>query len=667
MIYYFDLRSQAAYFPFIIYKEIHQNMKRFWFIWFQSLTDYLQENVEIKRFQTLVENVMFFENENECEIYITNLFKNDKIIFIINGKLIEKVLPHIHELPQIVSIYIYYDNQEKYEEWTTKYKKELIGEVLSDYNEEPHETNDGSSSIFIFNGHSTNELNGAFIHSQVLINCLIRLKPNEKDEFISFCKKYFTKDEKTVTNLAACLKNYSKKIALECYIMNNGLFDVLNKALRNKEIDLLYHLRFFLRDIAEELQGKQCKSSFRVYRGQFMSSSEMKRLKNSVGNLITTNALFSTTHDYKVATWFCSNDSEYGLGVIFEIEINSALDKIKPFADLTPVNFQEKEVLFMEGTIFKLDDVCFNEATKIWNVKLRLCFHNDEQLEALMNHMIDQSKSKEVNLYLFGNILRNIGLLHDAKKYYNLFLEESSDDHDDKLRCYYSIGIVADEEGNYEESLNVYKKALQIGKKSFSNKNHSDIAEIYYNMAIVYHKTKDNQKALNFVTKALTEFKRVYGKNSLEVARCYNIIGHVYQSTRNYSKSHDYYQKALPILQDKLPPNHLDVGRCQCSLGNIDLILKKFDLALEKYDIALVIYKKSCPEQHIDVAIVLENMGLAYEKKGYWQYSLAYLQKAKTVYINLSLYEHPTAIKIENTISRILSKVDRLKDNKSYN
>ena len=98
-------------------------MKKLWFIWFQSSTDYSQENIEIKRFQTLVENIMFFENENECEKYVKNLFEDGKIISIINGKLVEKVLPRIHELPQIESVYVYYHNQEKYEEWTNKYKK----------------------------------------------------------------------------------------------------------------------------------------------------------------------------------------------------------------------------------------------------------------------------------------------------------------------------------------------------------------------------------------------------------------------------------------------------------------------------------------------------------------------------------------------------------------
>jgi hypothetical protein len=98
-------------------------MKSLWFVWFQSLTDYSQENIGVKRFQTLVEDIMFFENEDECEIYIKNLFQYDDVIFIISDKLVEKMLPPIHELEQILSIYIYYSNKKKYVEWITKYKK----------------------------------------------------------------------------------------------------------------------------------------------------------------------------------------------------------------------------------------------------------------------------------------------------------------------------------------------------------------------------------------------------------------------------------------------------------------------------------------------------------------------------------------------------------------
>jgi hypothetical protein len=55
--------------------------------------------------------------------------------------------------------------------------------------------------------------------------------------------------------------------------------------------NLLYHLRFFLRDIAQELQDMQCKSSFRVYRGQYISFNEINPLRT--GGSKTTHLLFN--------------------------------------------------------------------------------------------------------------------------------------------------------------------------------------------------------------------------------------------------------------------------------------------------------------------------------------------------------------------------------------
>ena len=60
---------------------------------------------------------------------------------------------------------------------------------------------DESLSINIFNsneGQSTSDLNGEFIHSQLLIECLIRMisNSNDKNELIEFCKQQYKENDK---------------------------------------------------------------------------------------------------------------------------------------------------------------------------------------------------------------------------------------------------------------------------------------------------------------------------------------------------------------------------------------------------------------------------------------------------------------------------------------
>ncbi|UJR07069.1 hypothetical protein I4U23_011357 [Adineta vaga] len=532
-------------------------MERFSFVWLDSSTNHTQENLVKKRFQDLLKNVIFFENEKQFTEYIEDLFKDDRIVFIINDQLIEvEAFQKIHERSQIVSIYIYFSNQKKCEDWTKKYYKikgifiqlnELIEKVLFDYNKQEFINMDESISFNFYDGYSTNELNGGFIHSQLLIDCLIQLKSNqdEKDEFFSFYQKYNKKDKILEGTLDKFLKEYETKSALKWYTTDTGLCRIINEALRNKEIDLLYYLRFFLRDIEQELKTMKYESANPVFRGQ--------------------------------------------------------------------------------------------------------------------HHMVGQYFSDEMNLFFFGNILHSMDKLHDAKKYYERFLKEASEDHHDIAGCYHSLGMIEEENGNYEQSLEHFKKSLEMDEQSLSDTNLSNsdpnIALSYNSIAVVYYKKRDYPEAIEFFNQALTIFKCASGDDCLDVAGCYYNIGSVYQAMKEYSEAHNYYRKAADIRRKHPPENRLDIGQSEYAIGNIHLLIDELDLALEKYYLALEIFRKSCPDQHIDIAIAFESIGLVYEKKHDYQQSLAYFQKAKNTYISISLQEHPTMQNIEDNINRVLSKL----------
>ncbi|CAF1263979.1 unnamed protein product [Adineta ricciae] len=636
-------------------------MKQRTFVWLRNVMDSSQDITELESLRILINNFMVFENEDECTYYIENPLEDDDIILIINIRLVEKILSKVHELPQISAIYIYGSCQKEYKEWTKKYTKireifiqvnELIKKLLCDSKEQEKSTHD-HISFDIFNGHSTNELNGAFIYSQLLINCLIRLplSDNETDEFISFYKSYEKQDKICVTTLEEFLRKYKTKSALWWYTTDNGVFRILNEALRNKDIDLLYYLRFFLHDIEKELQDIKAESlSSPVYRGQRISSDEIKKLQTAVGKLISVNTFFSTSRDSSVCFSFHGFKSQENNleNVLFQIDTGSHLNDVKPFADISIISSKkdEKELLFMAGSVFKIKNVCLY-SKEFWHVTMELCSIKDEEFKSLMDYMNDEYEPDEVNLFFFGNILFRMDKLQDAKKYYDRFLIEVSDDHNDISGCYHSLGMIEEERGDYEESLKYLTKSLQIDEQLLSNMNrfedHSNIGLSYNSIATVYSKKGDSEQAID--------------DDCLDVAGCYYNIGGVYQTIKKYIDAQDYYKKALEIRQKHLPENHSDIGQSQCSLGNIHLLLDEFDLALEKYYLALKIFNQSCPDQHIDIAVVLKNIGLLYEKKNDYQLSVTYLEKAKNIYINLALHEHPAKQKIDDSIVRVTSKL----------
>ncbi|CAF4363516.1 unnamed protein product, partial [Rotaria sordida] len=108
----------------------------------------------------------------------------------------------------------------------------------------------------------TSDLSGQFIHSQLLIDCLVRMKSssNEKNEFISLCRQYYKGNTSELSLLNEFEKFYSLEHALWWYTREEFLYRLINKALCVLNIDLLFLCRFFIRDIQQQLEQQQCLS-----------------------------------------------------------------------------------------------------------------------------------------------------------------------------------------------------------------------------------------------------------------------------------------------------------------------------------------------------------------------------------------------------------------------
>ncbi|CAF5160798.1 unnamed protein product, partial [Rotaria sp. Silwood1] len=112
---------------------------------------------------------------------------------IVSGRLGREIVPSIYELRQVISIYVYFTDKESNKKWADKFAKikavvveldELVVQIKADHKiqkmvEEPLSINIFTTSTDA--GKSTMGINGQFVFSQVLIDCLLRLKSNQTD------------------------------------------------------------------------------------------------------------------------------------------------------------------------------------------------------------------------------------------------------------------------------------------------------------------------------------------------------------------------------------------------------------------------------------------------------------------------------------------------------
>ena len=83
-------------------------------------------NENDRDFRSIIDYISSFNHLNQCEEFIQNLPSNHFIFFIISSEYVTNIISHIHELPQILAIYVFQSNKTKNypdKHWTKRYSK----------------------------------------------------------------------------------------------------------------------------------------------------------------------------------------------------------------------------------------------------------------------------------------------------------------------------------------------------------------------------------------------------------------------------------------------------------------------------------------------------------------------------------------------------------------
>ncbi|CAF1393546.1 unnamed protein product, partial [Rotaria sp. Silwood1] len=283
--------------------------------------------------------------------YIEQRSQNERVVMVVSGRLGQAIVPSIHKIRQIISIYVYCIDKERNKQWAVNFPKvkaavvqldELVSRIKDDYKiqkivEEPLSINTFTTGSGA--GKATSGVNGKFVFSQALIDCLLRLKSTERDtkELIEICKKEYEDNDKELSNLREFRKNYSPNEVLRWYTRESFFYKTLNAVLRTENIHMIFLFRAFISDIQRQLKNHQTKNPLQVYRGQKISTDELKILKQFRGQFISVNSFFSTSTDYRQALKFLkgSNATENLEPVLFEIVADPNVATTKPFADIS--------------------------------------------------------------------------------------------------------------------------------------------------------------------------------------------------------------------------------------------------------------------------------------------------------------------------------------------
>jgi tetratricopeptide (TPR) repeat protein len=633
----------------------------------------------VTQLRRAVHNINKFTDGDECVEFLQSM-DNDKACMIISGSLGQHIVPRVHDMSQMDSIFIFCGNKKRHEQWAKEWPK--IKGVFTDITPicealkqaaQQCEQNAISISFMATGGDNItkklDQLDPSFMYTQILKEILLAISFEQKHvtEYIDYCRDALADNEPQLKNVEKLERKYRDETPIWWYTYECFLYPMLNRALRLMDVDLITKMGFFIGDLHRHIeqlhQGQiiehQSGTSFTVYRGQGMSKTEFEKMTETKGGLLSFNCFLSTSKDRAVSLGFANRAATNPdlVGILFAMAIDPA-QSTTPFASITNVSYfkKEDEVLFAMHTVFRIRDIKpMSGNHRLFQVELTLTSDNDKELRVLTDRIREETYPHAKGWIRLGLVLHKMGQPKKAQQVYEILLEQATNESE-KAHIYHQLGSVKDEQGEYQEAITFCEKALEINEKTLPP-NHPHLAISYNNIGNVYAKMGDYSKALSSYEKALEIEQQSLPPNYPDLAASYNNTGNVYNSMGEYSKALSSHEKALEIQQQSLPPSHPDLAASYNNIGSVYYRMGEYSKALSSYEKALEIKQQSLPPNHPSLAASYNNIGVAYENMGNYSKARSFYERAVNIAQQSLPSNHPKLKMCRNSLEDIKKKL----------
>ena len=586
--------------------------------------------------QNIVNPIKTFINVEACLEFLKKI-ENEKICMIISGSLAQDIVPQIHNMSQVDTIFIFCGNKKLHELWIKDWSKikgvfteiDSICEALKvaaqhcEQNATPISFMPTSSDISTKN---LNQLDPSFMYTQILKDILLIIDFDEQHitQFIQYCRDVYEDNRKELNNVNELEDKYYNKTPIWWYTSESFLYPMLNRALRTLDSDIIIKLGFFISDLhrqIEQLYQEQFKctdssETLTLYRGQSLSQIEFQRMKETKGGLISFNCFLSTSESRQISLHFANHALANPdlVGTLFVITVDSH-QSTTPFASVANVGRfrdKEKEILFSMHTVLRIGEITsIEENSQLYQVNLTLTTDNDEDFVALTNRIREEAEGT-TDWDQLGELLLKMGQPAKAQQVYEILREEATTEIE-KARIYHQLGRVKDDLGDYHEALRLYETALSLQKRLLCS-THSDLAKTYNSIGLAYYSLGEYWKALSSHEKALKIKQQSLSPNHPDLAKSYNNIGVTYCNIGEYAQALLSYEKSLEIRHQSLPSAHPDLAASYNNIGFVYSQMGEYSKTVPFYERALEIGQQSLPPNHPSLKLYKTNLYVVNKK-----------------------------------------------------
>lgn len=236
-----------------------------------------------------------------------------------------------------------------------------------------------------------------------------------------------------------------------------------------------------------------------------------------------------------------------------------------------------------------------------------------------------------------GELYRKLGKFDEAMLFLNkaISIQESMSDYENLALSYNNLGAVYDDQGNGNQSISFYSKALNTWKAIYGEK-HPKVALCYNNIGVASQNMKAYQSSIDYLKAALSIWKYNYGETHNKVALCYTNLSGAYIGLHDYDKAMECINKALSIYSSGIEADKSYLATCYNNLGVVYYCTENFEKALDPYLQSLEIKKTIFGEIHPGLATNYYNLGNVYFKLNKYNQALEYYEKAQKLSVENS-------------------------------
>lgn len=187
----------------------------------------------------------------------------------------------------------------------------------------------------------------------------------------------------------------------------------------------------------------------------------------------------------------------------------------------------------------------------------------------------------------------------------DLARREGPDAHSE-LAAIIRLGTIKQEGGNFAEAEECFRRALEIGDRSFGSEN-PDLIILLNDLTRLYLKQSAYGSAEPLLLRLL-ELKRSKGEDHPEVATVLASLATVRQALGMHESAEQLWRRVLDIRERTLAPNHFATASALEHLGDACAARGKIREALSAFQRALTIREKTLGNEHPSLRIARERI-----------------------------------------------------------